>query len=66
MVFDINKIKLPAQKLNELKVGLVYLFGSEAEGTAGPLSDVDIELFLLIQKSLAEIRRKYTMSFIIF
>ena len=42
MAIDINKIKLPAQKLNELKVGLVYLFGSEAEGTAGPLSDVDI------------------------
>ena len=42
MAFDINKIKLPTDKLNELKVGLVYLFGSEAEETAGPLSDVDI------------------------
>lgn len=42
MTVDISKIKLPADKLKELKVGLVYLFGSEAEGTSGPLSDVDI------------------------
>lgn len=42
MAVDINKIKLPADKFKELNVGLVYLFGSEAEGTAGPLSDVDI------------------------
>lgn len=42
MAVDIGKIKLPVDKLKELKVGLVYLFGSEAEGTAGPLSDVDI------------------------
>lgn len=42
MVVDISKIKLPVDKLKELGVGLVYLFGSEAEGTAGPLSDVDI------------------------
>lgn len=42
MAVDVNKIKLPADKLKSLNVGLVYLFGSEAEGTAGPLSDVDI------------------------
>lgn len=42
MAVDVNKIKLPADKLKELNVGLVYLFGSEADGTAGPLSDVDI------------------------
>lgn len=42
MAVDINKIKLLADKLKSLNVGLVYLFGSEAEGTAGPLSDVDI------------------------
>ena len=42
MTVDMGKIKLPANKLKELNIGLVYLFGSEAEGTAGPLSDVDI------------------------
>ena len=29
-------------KLRELQVGLVYLFGSQAEGVAGKLSDIDI------------------------
>ncbi len=37
-----QKIELPADKLKKLKVGLVYLFGSRAEGTAGPSSDYDI------------------------
>lgn len=36
------KIKLPEDKLRELKVALVYLFGSQAEGTAGPSSDIDV------------------------
>ncbi len=39
---DINKIQLPIGELKHLKVGLVYLFGSHAEGVAGKLSDVDI------------------------
>jgi uncharacterized protein len=34
--------KLPKEKLQELKVGIVYLFGSQAEGTAGELSDIDV------------------------
>lgn len=50
MAVDVNKIKLPADKLKELKVGLVYLFGSEAEGTAGPLSDVDIGIVFVDPK----------------
>ena len=42
MGIDLSKIKLPDDKLNELKVGLIYLFGSYAEGFAGPKSDIDI------------------------
>lgn len=34
--------RLPRQKLVDLGVGIVYLFGSHAEETAGPLSDTDI------------------------
>lgn len=37
-----NKIKLPTEKLQGLKVALVYLFGSRAEGVAGPSSDIDV------------------------
>ena len=36
------KISLPAEKLRALKVGLIYLFGSRAEGVAGPSSDFDV------------------------
>lgn len=42
MEVDAKKIELPAEKLKELKVGLVYLFGSQAEGAAGPASDFDV------------------------
>ena len=38
----VEKIKLPIGRLKRLKVGLVYLFGSYAEGLAGKLSDIDI------------------------
>ncbi len=37
-----SDIKLPEDKLKKLEVGLVYLFGSQAEGTAGPSSDFDL------------------------
>lgn len=40
--FDIDKIKLPSKKLKEFKVALVYLFGSQAEGVSGKMSDIDI------------------------
>lgn len=40
--YNKDKIKLPADKLKALKVALVYLFGSQAEGVAGPSSDIDI------------------------
>ena len=39
-----SDIKLPEEKLKKLGVGLVYLFGSRAEGTAGPSSDFDVGL----------------------
>ena len=41
-MIDLNKIKLPAEKFKSLGVGLVYLFGSEAEGVSGVASDIDI------------------------
>ena len=37
-----KKITLPTQRLKDLKVGLIYIFGSHAEGMAGKLSDIDI------------------------
>jgi len=37
-----KKIELPIRILQELKVGIVYLFGSQAEGTNTALSDVDL------------------------
>ena len=37
-----KKIELPERRLKKLEVGLIYLFGSHAEGAAGELSDIDI------------------------
>ncbi|MDO8569732.1 MAG: nucleotidyltransferase domain-containing protein [bacterium] len=42
MSIDVKTIKLPEERLRKLDVALVYLFGSQAEGVAGPLSDIDI------------------------
>ena len=39
---SVQRRSLPAQKLEALGVGIVYLFGSYAEGVAGPTSDIDI------------------------
>lgn len=41
-MINYKNIRLPADELKKLKVGLVYLFGSHAEGVAGPASDYDI------------------------
>ena len=42
-LMDIDKkIQLPVESLKKLKVGLIYIFGSHAEGLAGKLSDIDI------------------------
>jgi len=41
-MINYKNIKLPADELKKLKVGMVYLFGSYAEGVAGPASDYDI------------------------
>ncbi len=42
MRFDIQKKEIQAEKLKVLQIGLVYLFGSHAEGVAGLSSDIDI------------------------
>lgn len=39
---DHETIRLPADKLKKLNIGLVYLFGSRAEGMAGSSSDFDV------------------------
>lgn len=38
----LKDISLPTEKLRDLRVGLVYIFGSRAEGVAGPSSDFDV------------------------
>lgn len=42
MRFNIIKNQIPAEQLERLGVGILYLFGSHAEGTAGPSSDIDL------------------------
>jgi len=37
-----KKIELPTDELRKLGVALAYLFGSQAEGAAGPSSDIDV------------------------
>lgn len=39
---DIQESVLHGDELKNLHVGLVYLFGSQAEGVAGPASDIDV------------------------
>jgi len=49
-----NYLLIPAQiqRLQKLRVGLVYLFGSYAEGKNQTLSDVDIGVIFLDELSL--------------
>lgn len=42
MRVDIQKKEIPVERLKELQVGLLYLFGSQAEGVAGASSDIDV------------------------
>lgn len=53
-----TRIKLPLQELKRLKVGLVYLFGSEALGIETPLSDVDIGIVFFDRKILDDFRMR--------
>lgn len=50
MRFGIIKKEIPAEKLKALQVGLLYLFGSRAEGIAGPSSDIDVGLVFVDPK----------------
>lgn len=62
MRLDVIKKELPVEKLKELRVGLVYLFGSYAEGVAGPGSDIDVGVVVtdkaLVKGSITEIYNK--------
>jgi hypothetical protein len=58
-----TRIKLPVQELERLKVGLVYLFGSQALEIESPLSDVDIGIVFFDRKFLDDFRmRKKTYT----
>lgn len=50
--------KLPANKLNEFKVGIVYLFGSTVQRLDLKLSDVDIGIVFTPLKKVHPVRNK--------
>ncbi len=54
MMEIVEKLKkgLKNYNLDELKIGLIYLFGSYAEGTQTPLSDIDIGIVFTDKKIL--------------
>ena len=64
---NIIRKEMPIEKLKELRVGLVYLFGSHAEGVAGSGSDIDVGV-VVTDKSLVKggITEIYNMLFDIF
>lgn len=47
---DKKAIILPADKLIKMGIGLIYLFGSRAEGVAGPGSDIDVGIVCIEPK----------------
>ncbi|TSC68528.1 MAG: DNA polymerase beta domain-containing protein [Parcubacteria group bacterium Gr01-1014_66] len=51
-VLSIQKQFLPEDRLRKLGIGIVYLFGSHAEGVAGAASDIDIGVALLRPSAL--------------
>lgn len=51
-------LRLPKQKLKELGVGLVYLFGSQAEELETPLSDIDIGIVFLNHSGFEDASRR--------
>ncbi|GFP22643.1 hypothetical protein HKBW3S44_00581 [Candidatus Hakubella thermalkaliphila] len=53
-----TRIKLPAQELERLKVGLVYIFGSQTLGIQTPLSDIDIGIVFFDRKILDDFRMR--------
>jgi predicted nucleotidyltransferase len=64
-----KRTRLPFQRLKRLKVGLVYLFGSQALGIQAPLSDVDIGIVFFDRGILDDFRmrrRTYTELYNIF
>jgi len=53
MLVDMN-LNLPPNTMKDLGVAGVYLFGSHAQGTASPTSDVDIGIILSDPRVLAD------------
>mgnify|MGYP001602552437 CR=1 FL=1 len=62
MELSVIKKEFPVEQLKELQVGLVYLFGSYAEGMAGEGSDIDVGVVMtdkaLVKGSITEIYNK--------
>lgn len=56
-----KKMKLPVQKLERSKVGLVYMFGSQAVGIQTPLSDIDLGVVFFDSKILEDFRTRRKM-----
>ncbi len=52
MFLPIQRKPIPRDELCKLDVSVVYLFGSHAEGFAGPASDIDVGVVLSNSSSL--------------
>ncbi len=58
--------KLPIKKLKEFKVGIIYLYGSVAQGYESKLSDIDIGVVFVDPKVLENSLEVYSRLYDIF
>lgn len=58
--------KLPIKKLKEFKVGIIYLYGSVAQGYESKLSDIDIGVVFVDPKVLENSLEVYNRLYDIF
>lgn len=59
-------IKLLEENLGELKIGIVYLFGSQIHGYTTPLSDIDIGVVFMNPDALKDSINLYTKLYDVF
>jgi predicted nucleotidyltransferase len=60
------EVKLPKKQLKDMGVGIVYLFGSQAEGLAGKLSDIDVGVIFEKGKMPKDTRKIYNTLYDLF